>query len=68
MAGKFWQWTGDLYEGHHYRYLRGGPKDAYEMDLRLWVRDNAILTCYGPGVGFYCMRDPQQTVPAGECR
>ena len=35
MAGNVWQWTGDVYEGQHYRYLRGGSKDTYEMDLRI---------------------------------
>jgi hypothetical protein len=22
-----WQWSGDIYAGQHYRYLRGGSKD-----------------------------------------
>jgi formylglycine-generating enzyme required for sulfatase activity len=59
MAGNVWQWTGDVYEGQHYRYLRGGSKDTYEMDLRIWVRNNATPTYYGPGVGFRCVRLPQ---------
>ena len=58
MAGNVWQWTGDVYEGQHYRYLRGGSKDTYEMDLRVWVRNNATPTDYSPGVGFRCTRDP----------
>ncbi|MBK8782987.1 MAG: SUMF1/EgtB/PvdO family nonheme iron enzyme [Anaerolineales bacterium] len=37
MAGNVWQWTGDIYEGMHYRFMRGGSKDTYDMDLRLWV-------------------------------
>jgi len=57
MAGNVWQWTGDVYEGQHYRYLRGGSKDTYEMDLRLWVRNNATPTYVSPGVGFRCARD-----------
>jgi len=57
MAGNVWQWTGDVYEGQHYRYLRGGSKDSYEMDLRTWVRNNATPTYYSPGVGFRCARD-----------
>jgi formylglycine-generating enzyme required for sulfatase activity len=57
MAGNVWQWTGDVYEGMHYRFLRGGSKDTYEMDLRLWVRNNATPTYYSPGVGFRCARD-----------
>ena len=58
MAGNVWQWTGDVYEGQHYRYLRGGSKDTYEMDLRIWVRNNATPTYYSPGVGFRCVREP----------
>jgi formylglycine-generating enzyme len=55
MAGNVWQWTGDVYEGQHYRYLRGGSKDTYDMDLRIWVRNNATPTYYSPGVGFRCV-------------
>lgn len=56
MAGNVWQWTGDVYEGMHYRFMRGGSKDTYEMDLRIWVRNNATPTYYSPGVGFRCAR------------
>jgi formylglycine-generating enzyme required for sulfatase activity len=56
MAGNVWQWTADITEGMHYRFLRGGSKDTYEMDLRLWVRNNATPTYYSPGVGFRCVR------------
>lgn len=56
MAGNVWQWTGDIYEGMHYRFMRGGSKDTYEMDLRLWVRNNATPTYYSPGAGFRCAR------------
>ena len=57
MAGNVWQWTGDIYEGMHYRFMRGGSKDTYDMDLRLWVRNNATPTYYSPGVGFRCVKD-----------
>ncbi len=57
MAGNVWQWTGNVYKGMHYRFLRGGSKDTYDMDLRLWVRNNATPTYYSPGVGFRCVRD-----------
>lgn len=57
MAGNVWQWTGDIYEGMHYRFMRGGSKDTYEMDLRIWVRNNATPTYYSPGVGFRCAED-----------
>lgn len=58
MAGNVWQWTADIYEGQHYRYLRGGSKDSYDMDLRVWVRNNATPTYTSPGVGFRCVRTP----------
>jgi len=57
MSGNVWQWTGDIYEGMHYRFMRGGSKDTYEMDLRLWVRNNATPTYASPGVGFRCAKD-----------
>ena len=56
MAGNVWQWTGNVYEGMHLRFMRGGSKDTYDMDLRLWVRNNATPTYYSPGVGFRCAR------------
>ncbi len=56
MAGNVWQWTGDVYEGMHYRFMRGGSKDTYDMDLRAWVRNNATPTYFSPGVGFRCAR------------
>lgn len=56
MAGNVWQWTGDVYEGMHYRFMRGGSKDVYEMDLRVWVQNNATPTYFSPGVGFRCVR------------
>ena len=58
MAGNVWQWTGDVYEGMHYRFMRGGSKDTYDMDLRIWVRNNATPTYTSPGVGFRCVRNP----------
>jgi len=56
MAGNVWQWAGDVYENQHYRYMRGGSKDTYEMDLRIWVTNNATPTYYSPGVGFRCVK------------
>ncbi len=56
MAGNVWQWTGDVYEGMHYRFMRGGSKDSYEMDLRVWARNNAAPAYFSPGVGFRCVR------------
>ena len=56
MAGNVWQWTGDVHPFEHYRYLRGGSKDTYDMDLRIWVRNSATPTYFSPGVGFRCAR------------
>ncbi|GAB4421701.1 MAG: hypothetical protein Kow002_10760 [Anaerolineales bacterium] len=56
VAGNVWQWTANIYPEQHYRYMRGGSKDTYEMDLRVWVRNNATPTYVSPGVGFRCVR------------
>lgn len=57
MAGNVWQWTGDVYDSQHYRYMRGGSKDMYENNLRTWARNNATPTFTSPGIGFRCARD-----------
>lgn len=59
MAGNVCQWTADITEGLHDRFLRGGSKDTYKMDLRIWVRNSAPPFYFSPGVGFRCVRDPQ---------
>jgi formylglycine-generating enzyme required for sulfatase activity len=41
MAGNVWQWTDDVYPDQHYRYMRGGSKDTYAYNLRLWTRNSA---------------------------
>lgn len=57
MAGNVWQWTGNVYEKQHYRYMRGGSFYSYEVDLRVWKRNSAGPTYYAPDVGFRCARD-----------
>jgi formylglycine-generating enzyme required for sulfatase activity len=57
MAGNVWQWTGDVYEYQHYRYLRGGSKNDYAYNLRVWTRNNASPVYNSPNVGFRCVRD-----------
>jgi formylglycine-generating enzyme required for sulfatase activity len=56
MAGNVWQWTGDVYENQHYRYMRGGSKDNYAYNLRVWTRNSAGPDYFSPAVGFRCLR------------
>ncbi|GAB4454472.1 MAG: hypothetical protein Kow0070_00990 [Anaerolineales bacterium] len=58
MAGNVWQWMGDVQpqEGFSDRWLKGGSKDTYDMDLRVWVRNSAPPMYFSPGVGFRCVR------------
>ncbi|MCD4687326.1 MAG: formylglycine-generating enzyme family protein [Anaerolineae bacterium] len=57
MAGNVWQWTGNIYEDQHYRYMRGGSKAEYEYNLRVWTRNNATPEYHSINVGFRCARD-----------
>lgn len=56
MAGNVWQWTGDVYDNQHYRYMRGGSKENYGYNLRVWTRNSAGPSYYSPSVGFRCAR------------
>jgi formylglycine-generating enzyme required for sulfatase activity len=56
MAGNVWQWTGDVYQDQHYRYMRGGSKMDYAYYLRVWMRNSAAPYYYSPSVGFRCVR------------
>ncbi|MEW6568448.1 MAG: SUMF1/EgtB/PvdO family nonheme iron enzyme [Chloroflexota bacterium] len=59
MAGNVWQWTADVFEGSHYRALRGGSLADYDYNLRLWTRNSAGPDYHSPSVGFRCARDAQ---------
>jgi formylglycine-generating enzyme required for sulfatase activity len=57
MAGNVWQWTGNVYQDQHYRFMRGGSKDNYAYNLRVWTRNSAGPDYYSPAVGFRCLRE-----------
>ena len=42
MAGNVWQWVGDIIPGFSDRFMHGGSKDTYDMDLRVWVRNSEM--------------------------
>jgi formylglycine-generating enzyme required for sulfatase activity len=56
MAGNVWQWAADLQEGIHDRWLRGGSKDNYGYNLRIWEHNSARPDYASPSVGFRCAR------------
>jgi len=56
MAGNVWQWTADLQTGIHDRWLRGGSKDNYGYNLRIWEHNSAPPDYASPSVGFRCVR------------
>lgn len=56
MTGNVWEWTSNVYEEQHYRYLRGGSKDVYENYLRIWVRNSSTPVHISPSFGFRCVR------------
>ena len=58
MAGNVWQWTGNVYENTHMRYMRGGSLSSYAYELRVWTRNSAGPDYFSPIVGFRCARDP----------
>ncbi len=58
MAGNVWQWLADIQPGFSDRWMHGGSKNTYDMDLRIWVRNSAPPMYFGSDVGFRCARTP----------
>jgi formylglycine-generating enzyme required for sulfatase activity len=56
MAGNVWQWVGDVTPRFSDRFMHGGSKGTYDMDLRVWVRNSAPPMYYSPSVGFRCAK------------
>jgi formylglycine-generating enzyme required for sulfatase activity len=56
MAGNVWQWVGDVTPRFSDRFMHGGSKGTYDMDLRLWIRNSAPPMYYSPSVGFRCAK------------
>ncbi len=57
MGGNVWQWTGNVYEDQHYRYMRGGSRHEYAYYLRVWMRNSAGPDYADPLIGFRCARE-----------
>lgn len=57
MAGNVEEWVGNVYENEHYRYLHGGSKAFYGIDLRLWKTNQASPYYYSVSIGFRCVTD-----------
>jgi formylglycine-generating enzyme required for sulfatase activity len=57
MAGNVWQWMANLTVGIHDRQMRGGSKNTYDYNLRVWTRNAARPDYASPSVGFRCVRD-----------
>ncbi len=58
MAGNIWQWTIEVREKTHMRYLRGGSLTEYAHNLRIWTTNSAGPDYAGPSIGFRCVRTP----------
>lgn len=56
MAGNVWQWAGDVYPKSHYRWLRGGSKNSYDYELRIYNRNSAGPDFHEINIGFRCVR------------
>lgn len=57
MAGNVWQWTGNIYPNSHYRWMRGGSKNNYDYELRVYNRNSAGPDFHEINIGFRCVRN-----------
>ncbi len=63
MSGNVGEWTGNKPYGYHYRRIKGGNKGTYDIDARIWKKDNADPRFRSPSVGFRVVRDPIVEAP-----
>ncbi len=64
MAGNVWEWTGDDYKNMHYRWLRGGSRNNYEINLFTWRRNSSEPQYISMYFGFRCARDIKEDTTA----
>jgi len=55
IVGNVEEWTNDVYENQHYRYLRGGSMMFMGYDLRVWVWNNSGPYYSSQSIGFRCI-------------
>jgi len=57
MNGNVAEWVGDIWLELHDRVFKGGHKNTYAIDGRVWKRNSAPPQYVSPNVGFRCVRD-----------
>ena len=57
MNGNVAEWVGDIWFELHDRVFKGGHKNSYAIDGRIWKRNSAPPQYVSSNVGFRCVRD-----------